>query len=83
MALKLSDHVMYWKSVRCAMGVAIIAGAAALVVGWNFSKAHMAHRAIPGRRAQLGPLRRDRTHHLRWVLGTGVLILVVFVLVVH
>jgi hypothetical protein len=65
------------------MGVAIIAGAAALYVGWHFSKAHMAHRAIPGRRAQLGPLRRDRTHHLRWVLGTGVLILVIFVLVVH
>jgi hypothetical protein len=65
------------------MGVAIIAAAAALVVGWHFSKAHMSHRAIPGRRAQLGPLRRDRTHHLMWVLGTGVLILVIFVLVVH
>jgi hypothetical protein len=65
------------------MGVAIIAAAAALVVGWHFSKAHMAHRAIPGRRALLGPLRRDRTHHLRWVLGTGALILVIFVLIVH
>lgn len=65
------------------MGVAIIAGAAALVVGWHFSQAHMAHRAIPGRRSQLGPLRRDRTHHLMRVLGTGVLILVIFVLIVH
>jgi hypothetical protein len=65
------------------MGVAIIAGVAALVVGWNFSKAHMAHRAIPGRRAQLSPLRKDRTHHLRWVLGMGALIVVIFALVVH
>jgi hypothetical protein len=65
------------------MGVAIIAAAAALVVGWHFSKVHMAHRAIPGRRAQLGPLRRDRTHHLMWVLGMGALILLIFVLIVH
>jgi hypothetical protein len=65
------------------MGVAIIAGAAALYVGWHFSKANMAHRAIPGRRAQLGPLRRDRTHHLKWVIGIAVLILVIFALVVH
>jgi hypothetical protein len=65
------------------MGVAIIAGAAALYVGWHFSKVHMAHRAIPGRRAQLGPLRRDRTHHLSWVIGIVVLILVIFALVVH
>jgi hypothetical protein len=65
------------------MGVAIIAAIAALYVGWHFSQAHMAHRAIPGRRAQLGPLRRDRTHHLRWVLGMGVLIVVIFVLIVR
>lgn len=78
----LSDGVMYWKSVRCAMGVAIIAGAAALIVGWHFSQAHMAHRAIPGRRAQLGPLRRDRTHHLLRVIGVLVLI-VIFILIVR
>jgi hypothetical protein len=65
------------------MGVAIIAGAAALVVGWHLSQAHMAHRAIPGRRAQLGPLRRDRTHHLRRVVGMAVLIAVILVLIVH
>jgi len=46
------------------MGVAIIAGAVALLIGWHFSQAHMAHRAIPGRRSQLGPLRKDRTRHL-------------------
>jgi len=79
----LSDRVMYWKSVRCAMGVAIIAGAAALIVGWHFSQAHMAHRAIPGRRAQLGPLRRDRTRHLLRVIGVAVLIVVIFILIVR
>jgi hypothetical protein len=65
------------------MGVAILAGAAALIVGWHFSQAHMAHRAIPGRRSQLGPLRRDRTHHLKWVIGIVVLVVVIFILVVH
>jgi hypothetical protein len=65
------------------MGVAIIVGAAALVLGWNFSKAHMAHRAIPGRRRQLRPLRRERTHHLLWTLGIVVGIVVIFVLIVH
>ncbi len=59
------------------MGVAIIAGAAALYVGWHFSRAHMAHRAIPGRRAQLGPLRKDRTRHLLWTI----LMLVLFALI--
>ena len=77
----VSDRVMYWKSVRCAMGVAIIAGAAALIVGWHFSQAHMAHRAIPSRRAQLGPLRRDRTHHLVRVIGIAVLIVVILILI--
>jgi FlaG/FlaF family flagellin (archaellin) len=74
---------MYWGSVRFAMGVAITVGAAALIVGWHFSQAHMAHRAIPGRRAQLGPLRKDRTHHLMWVVGIVVLIVVIFIAVVR
>jgi len=65
------------------MGVAIIAGAAALIAGWHFSQAHMAHRAIPGRRAQLGPLRRDRTRHLLWTILLVVLIALVFIAIVH
>jgi hypothetical protein len=79
----LRDRVMYWKSVRCAMGVAIVAGAAALIAGWHFSRAHMAHRAIRVRRAQLGPLRRDRTRHLLRVMGVAVLIVVIFILIVR
>ena len=63
------------------MGVAVIAGAAAVYVGWHFSQAHLAHRAIPGRRAQLGPLRRDRTHHLIRVAGVVALLLVVLLVV--
>jgi len=59
------------------MGVVILAGAAALIVGWHFSQAHMAHRAIPGRRSQLGPLRRDRTRHVLWTLGIVVLMILV------
>jgi hypothetical protein len=78
---------MYWKSARFAarfaMGVAIIVAAGALFAGWHFSKAHMAHGAIPGRRAQLGPLRRDRTHHLLWAIAMGVLILVIFIAIAH
>lgn len=63
------------------MGVAIIIGAGALIVGWHFSQAHMAHGAIPGRRAQLGPLRRDRARHALWAIGLGVLIVVIFMAV--
>ncbi len=65
------------------MGIAIIAGAVALVLGWHFSKAHMAHRAIPGRRAQLGPLRRDRTRHLIRVVGTIAVIAVILIAIIH
>jgi hypothetical protein len=65
------------------MGVAIIAGAVALAIGWHFSRAHMAHRAIPGRRAQLGPLRKDRTRHVIWTIGLAALIVVIFIVVVH
>jgi hypothetical protein len=65
------------------MGVVILAGAAALIVGWHFSQAHMAHRAIPGRRAQLGPLRKDRARHLMWTIGIVVLIVVIFIAIVH
>ena len=65
------------------MGVVIIVGAAALVLGWQFSRVHMAHRGIPGRRAQLGPLRRDRARHLMRLVGTAVLIVVIFIVIVH
>lgn len=61
------------------MGVAIIIAAGALFAGWHFSQAHMAHRAIPGRRAQLGPARRDRARHLLWAIGLAVLIVVIFI----
>ena len=65
------------------MGVAIIVAAGALFLGWHFSQAHMAHGAIPGRRAQLGPLRRDRARHLLWVIGIGALIVVTFIAIVR
>jgi uncharacterized membrane protein len=65
------------------MGVAVIAGAVALLIGWHFSQAHMAHRAIPGRRSQLGPLRRDRTRHLIRVVGTIVVIALVFIAIIR
>jgi hypothetical protein len=39
----------------------------------------MAHGAIPGRKAQLGPLRRDRARHLLWAIGLAVLIAVIFI----
>ena len=60
------------------MGVAIIVAVGALIVGWHFSQARMAHGAIPGRKSQLGPLRRDRARHLLWVIGIGALIVVIF-----
>ena len=65
------------------MGLGVIAVVAALMLGWHFSQALMAHRAIPGRRAQLGPLRRDRTHHLVRVVGVLALIVVVFAVIVR
>jgi hypothetical protein len=65
------------------MGVAVIAGAVALLIGWHFSQAHMAHRAIPGRRSQLGPLRKDRTRHLIRVVGTIVVIVVIFIAIIR
>jgi hypothetical protein len=75
--------MVYWESARLAarlaMGVAIIVAAGALIVGWHFSQARMAHGAIPGRKAQLGPLRRDRARHLLWAIGLAVLIAVIFV----
>jgi hypothetical protein len=65
------------------MGVAVIAGAVALIVGWHFSQAHMAHRAIPGRRDQIRPLRKDRARHAMWVVGSAVLIVLMLIAVVH
>jgi len=64
----------------CAMAIVIIAAVVALVAGWHVSQAHMAHRAIPGRRSQLGPLRRERTHHILWFIVI-VVVIVVFVAV--
>ena len=79
LTLELAGRVVYWESARLAMGVAIIVAAGALIVGWHFSQARMAHGAIPGRKAQLGPLRRDRARHLLWTIGLAVLIAVIFV----
>ena len=63
------------------MAIVIIAAIVALVAGWHFSQASMAHRAIPGRRSQFGGLRKDRTHHLLWVVGIVVLVVVAAVIV--
>ena len=64
------------------MAIVIIAAIVALVAGWHFSQASMAHRAIPGRRSQFGGMRKDRTHHLLWIIGIVVLV-VVAVVIVH
>jgi hypothetical protein len=67
----------------CAMAIVIIAAVVALFAGWHFSQAHMAHRAIPGRRSQLGPLRRDRTRHLIWAIVIVVLVVLVLSAIAH
>lgn len=59
------------------MAIVIIAAIVALIAGWHFSQASMAHRAIPGRRSQFGGMRKDRTKHLLWVIGIVVLVVVV------
>ena len=67
-----------------AMELAVIAGAVACIVGWHASKAHMSHRGIPVRKGQLRSFRRDRTHHLIWFLGLGVVFLLLYaLLMVH
>jgi hypothetical protein len=61
----------------------IIAVAAALGIGWHFSQALLAHRAIPGRRAQLGPLRRERARYLVRAALALAAFLVVLVAIAH
>jgi hypothetical protein len=64
------------------MAFVIIAAVVALVAGWHFSQARMAHRAIPGRRSQFGEMRKERTHHVLWILGI-VAAIVLFLAFVH
>ena len=66
------------------MGLVVIVGAIACYVGWHASRAHMSHRGIPIRRNQLRSFRRDRTHHLIWFLGFGILfLLLIALLAIH
>jgi hypothetical protein len=51
------------------MGIVIIAGVFACLIGWNASKAHMSHRGIPIRKGQIRSYRGDRQHHALWLLG--------------
>jgi hypothetical protein len=60
------------------MELAIIVGAVACVIGWHASRAHMSHFGIPFRRRQLRAYRRDRTHHLIWFIGIGILFVVIY-----
>jgi hypothetical protein len=60
------------------MFLAVIIGAVACVIGWHASRAHMSHRGIPIRRGQLRSFRRDRTHHLIWFLGVGVVFVLIY-----
>ena len=62
------------------MELAVIAGAVACFIGWHVSKAHMAHRGIPVRRRQLRGFRRDRTHHIIWFIGVGIVFLLLYIL---
>ncbi len=61
------------------MELAMLTGAVACFIGWHVSKARIAHRGIPVRRNQLRNFRRDRTHHIIWFIGIGIVFLLLYV----
>lgn len=66
------------------MLLAIIVAAAACVIGWHASMAHMTHRGIPVRRGQLRDYRKDRMRHgLRTVVIGVIFVLILVVIVLH
>jgi hypothetical protein len=65
------------------MGLVLVGLAVACYVGWHFSQARGAHRGIPVRKGQLKAYRKDRTHHAVWIVGIGLVILLILVLTSH
>lgn len=59
------------------MGLVLVGVAVACYIGWHFSQAHGAHRGISVRKNQLKSYRKDRTHHVVWIVGVGLLILLI------
>jgi hypothetical protein len=65
------------------MGLVLIGVAVAFYIGWHFSQAQGAHRGIPVRKGQLKSYRKDRTHHVVWIVGVGLLILLILFIASH
>jgi hypothetical protein len=65
------------------MGLVILGVAVACYIGWHISQARGAHRGIPVRKGQLKSYRRDRTHHLIWIVGIGVVIVLILIIAAH
>jgi hypothetical protein len=65
------------------MGLVLVGLAVACYVGWHFSQARGAHRGIPVRKGQLKAYRKDRTHHVVWFFGIGLVILLILVIGSH
>lgn len=65
------------------MGLVIVGLAVACYVGWHISQARGAHRGIPVRKGQLKSYRHDRTRHGIWIVGIGVVIVLVLIIAAH
>ena len=62
------------------MGLVLVGVAVAFYIGWHFSQARGAHRGIPVRKGQLKSDRKDRAHHVVWIVGIGLVIrLILFI----
>jgi hypothetical protein len=59
------------------MGLVLVGVAVACYIGWHFSQARGAHRGISVRKGQLKSYRKDRKHHVAWIVGIGLLILLI------
>jgi hypothetical protein len=65
------------------MGLVLLGLAVACYVGWHFSQARGAHRGIPVRKGQLKSYRKDRAHHIVWIVGIGLLIVLLLIIASH
>jgi hypothetical protein len=65
------------------MGLVLLGLAVAGYVGWHFSQARGAHRGIPVRKGQLKGYRKERTHHVVWIVGISLLIVVILIVASH
>ena len=65
------------------MGLVLAGLAVACYIGWHFSQARGAHRGIPVRKGQLKSYRKDRTRHVVWIVGIGLVIVLILVVASH